>query len=120
MRPAKVKIVGKVHVCKYEPTGHPDLIDEETGEALSGAILHDKQRIAVEEGQELEQEQDTIIHEIFHGIERAMDCQVEETVIRRLATGWLAVIKDNPSLIAYLKKKNAKPRTPAGALPGGA
>jgi hypothetical protein len=103
-RPLRVKIVGKQHTIVYAPTGHPELKNAE-GDALSGAIHHDKQELYVEEGQPLEQEQDTVLHEVFHGVERAMDLDLEETTIRRMATGFLAVIKDNPSLVRYLATK---------------
>lgn len=102
-RPLRVKIVGKQHSVAYVPAGHPGLKDGT--DALVGSIQHDKQEIYVEEGQPIEQEQDTLLHEILHGVERQMDLELEESAIRRLATGLLAVMKDNPSLVRYLGTK---------------
>lgn len=107
-RVKRVKIIGKQHSVNYVPESHPALKDEETGEQLCGSIIYAQQEIYSAEGQTLEQEQDTLVHEIFHGIEHAMDIDIEETAIRRLATGWLAVIKDNPGLISYLRQKAPK------------
>lgn len=102
-RPLRVKIIGKQHSVAYVPSGHPALLDGK--DPLAGSIVHDKQEIYVEEGQPLEQEQDTLLHEVVHGVERQMDLELDETAIRRLATGILAVIKDNPGFLTYLRQK---------------
>lgn len=100
MRPTTVRIIGKVHAIEYLPDGHLELT--EGVDTFAGRIDHDKQKILVEEGQTLASEQDTLLHEIMHGVERAMDLEVPETAIHRLATGLLAVLKDNPKLVRYL------------------
>jgi hypothetical protein len=102
-RPARIRIVGKAHEVAYVPGGHPELKEGE--DVLTGCINHDRQTVFVEDGQPLEAEQDTLLHEVFHGVERAMDLDLEETAIRRMATGFLAVIKDNPSFLRYLAQK---------------
>ncbi len=38
-------------------------------------------------------------------IEASFDLDLEDTVIERLSTGLLAVIKDNPRFIAYLRRR---------------
>lgn len=103
-RPLRVKVIGKQYRIVYEPRGGA-LVTEE-GEY--GECNFDKQLITVLEGQPLESEQDTVLHEILHAVDGAMideKDQASETVIRRLATGLLAVIKDNPSLTRYLVTK---------------
>jgi hypothetical protein len=112
MRPERLKILGKPFTIKW--------LTEELAADLMGECDTDKQVISVREGQPLEQEQDTLLHEVMHAVDEAMDAKMKETQVKKLATGLLAVLKDNPSFVAFLKKKNAKPRTPAGALPGGA
>lgn len=102
-RPTSVKIIGKRHAVEYLPAGHADLVEGE--DTFAGRIDHDRQKIVVEDGQTLASEQDTLLHEIMHGVERAMDLEVPETAIHRLATGILAVLKDNPSLGRYLMAK---------------
>lgn len=100
-RPQRVKIIGKTHVISYVPTEHPSLTNA-NGDALLGCIDHDRQEIWIADGQTLEAEQDVVFHEVMHGIERAMDLEVDESVIHRLSTGGIAVFKDNPSFIRYL------------------
>lgn len=100
-RPSRVKIVGKTHVFAYVPDDHPSLKNAE-GVELLGCIDHDRQQIAILDAQTLEAEQDVILHEVMHGVERAMDLDVDESVIQRLATGLIAVIKDNPGFVRYL------------------
>lgn len=103
-RPARVKIVGKAYGVTYAPQAHPELNDPEDGE-LHGRIRHESQQVYVLETLSLEQEQDTLLHEVFHGIEAAMGLDLEEDEILRLATGLLAVIKDNPTFVRYLAAK---------------
>jgi hypothetical protein len=112
MRPHRIKVLGKPFEIKW--------LSAELSPELLGECDSDGQVIMVREGQPLEQEQDTLWHELIHAVDEAMDSRLKESQVKRLATGLLAVIKDNPSLIQYLKKKNAKPRTPAGASTGGA
>lgn len=103
IRPTQIKIVGKQHSISFVPTGHDALL--EGTDALAGSILHDRQQIYIEDDQPLESEQDTLFHEVLHGIERAMDVDIPETATRRLATGIIAVLKDNPGFRAYLARK---------------
>jgi hypothetical protein len=111
LRPERLKILGKPFTIKW--------LTAEMSPDLLGECDSDGQEITVRDGQPLEQEQDTLLHEVCHAVDEAMDAKMKETQVKKLATGLLAVLKDNPSFVAYLKKKNAKPRTPAGALPGG-
>ena len=100
-RPPRVRILGKVHQVEYLPVGHADL-KADGDDTFAGRIDHDAQRIIIEDGQTLASEQDTLLHEVMHGVERAMDLDVQETVVHRFATGLLAVLKDNPTFVRYL------------------
>lgn len=102
-RLSKIRIIGKVHELVYLPVGHEDL--KEGADACVGRIDHDALKILVEDGQPLAAEQDTILHECLHGVERAMNLELPEDVIHRMASGMLAVLKDNPALINYLRRK---------------
>jgi len=95
MRPTKIRILGKVFKVSYE--GCP--------EDLVGQCDTDAQLIYVRDGLPLEQEADTLLHEVIHAIDEAMDCNMKETQVKKIATGLLAVMKDNPRLTSYLKKK---------------
>jgi hypothetical protein len=101
-RPERIKIIGKWHRLEFLPS------ITEGEDTFAGRIDHDRQTIKIEDGQTLESEQDTILHEVMHGIERAMDLEIPETVIHRMATGLIAVLKDNPAFIRYLSSNNKK------------
>ena len=94
-RPEKVRILGKVFTVTNGP------LDDD----LNGECDTDKQTLAIREGQPLESEQDTVLHEILHAIDEAMGLRMREAQVKGSATGLLAVMKDNPSLVSYLRKK---------------
>jgi hypothetical protein len=105
-RPARVRVLGKQFAISFVPVGDAGLRDGPDDKSPgSGRCDADKQAIFVEDGQPLESEQDTTLHEVLHAIEHSMGMDVEELVIQRLATGLLAVIKDNPSFVRYLAAK---------------
>jgi len=61
--------------------------------------------IEVMEGLPLIEEQDTVLHEVLHGVWATMDIGLpkhEEHVVRKLATGLLLVLQQNPELTQYL------------------
>jgi hypothetical protein len=99
-RPERIRILGKRFTVRY---GGP--LDE----GLVGECDSDGQVISIRDGQPLESEQDTLLHEVCHAVDDAMDCKLKETQVKKLATGLLAVLKDNPALAAYLRRKNASP-----------
>lgn len=98
--------MGKPVSIKFVPAGDillrdgPD--DKDPGSARADA---DKQLIAVEEGQPLENEQDAVLHETIHILEDSMDIKISESAVRKVATGLLAVLKDNPRFVSYLRRK---------------
>lgn len=99
MRPAKLKILGKPFIIHWLTEGlDPDLV---------GECDTDKQVIRVRDGQPLESEQDTLLHELMHAVDEAVDAKLKESQVKRLATGLLAVLKENPTLVAYLRRKNS-------------
>lgn len=97
VRPVKLKILGKPFEIKWLT----DSLDAE----LVGECDTDKQVISVRDGQPLEQEQDTLLHEVCHAVDEAMDAKLKETQVKKLATGLLAVLKDNDDLLGFLCKK---------------
>lgn len=105
-RPERIRILGKPVSVQYVPAG--DILlkdspeDEEPGSARSDP---DRQLIAVEDGQPLENEQDAMLHETIHMLEDWMDIKISESAVRNVATGLLAVMKDNPSFVAYLRRR---------------
>jgi hypothetical protein len=94
-RPERIRVLGKA----FKVTNGP-LEDN-----LNGECDTDKQTLAVRDGQPLESEQDTLLHEVIHAIDEAMGLKMKEAQVKGCATGLLAVMKDNPGLMAYLRKK---------------
>jgi hypothetical protein len=112
VRPVRLKILGKPFEVCYV-TGNEPL-----SEKLNGDCDPDKQRILIRDGQPLESSQDTLLHELIHAVDEAVDAKLRETQVKRLATGLLAVLKDNAGLVAFLRRRtmpNANPK----ALPSG-
>ena len=107
MRPLKLKILGKPFKIEWLTDG----LDPE----LNGECDTDKQVISVRDGQPLESAQDTLLHELIHAIDEAVDSGLKESQVKRLATGLLAALKDNPSLVAFLRRKNV----PQGRIKSG-
>ena len=105
-RPAHIRVMGKriaIHFVQPDDLklkDHPE--DKEPGIGRSDGR---QQMIAVAEGLPLGQEQDTMLHETMHIVEEFMGLDMPEEFVEKMATGLLAVLKDNPSLVAYLRKK---------------
>lgn len=101
-RPARIRVVGKQFQIEFVPADHEKL------EEAYGLCNTDEQRIWIREGQPLESEQDTVLHECLHAVESAMNLDLEDDIIHRLATGLLAVVRDNPTFVRYLATKGPK------------
>lgn len=97
-RPDRIKALGKRFRVQYV-TGLP-LTADETGECDS-----EKQVISILDNQGLEAEQDTVLHECLHVLEDLMGLTFAHDDIVRLTTGIHALIKDNPSLVSYLRRR---------------
>ncbi len=104
-RPERVKVLGKRITISYLTSAPLD-------DGLNGECDVDKQQILVRDGQPLESEQDTVLHELLHAIDEAMGLRMKESQVKGAATGLLAVLKDNPGLTAYLRKTSAKDPAP--------
>jgi hypothetical protein len=52
------------------------------------------------------QKRDTLLHEVMHAVDHEMDTDMKEEQIRRMATGLLAVLRQNPALVAFLTADN--------------
>jgi hypothetical protein len=99
-RPSKIRVLGKKFSVEY-CSGSP--LDD----GLNGECDYDNQQILVREGQPLESEQDTLLHEVLHAIDESMGLKLKESQVKGAATGLLAVLKDNASLGSYLRRKHA-------------
>jgi hypothetical protein len=97
-RPERIRVLGKRFTVDFGGA---------LAEDLNGECDTDKQVISVRDGQPLESEQDTLLHEVLHAIDEAMGLKLKEAQVKGAATGLLAVLKDNPALAAYLRRKHA-------------
>lgn len=97
-RPERVKVLGKRFTVQFLTAAPLD-------DGLNGECDSDKQQILIRDAQPLESEQDTLLHEVLHAIDEAMGLKMKEAQVKGAATGLLAVMKDNPSLVSYLRRK---------------
>lgn len=98
MKPYAVRVIGKTYDIHYV-SGKP-LEEDDLGE-LDPAL----QRITIKKGQPLETEQDTVLHEALHAVDSELNLNLSEKQVRGLATGILAVLKDNPKFYQYLRRR---------------
>lgn len=71
-----------------------------------GETDHHLLTIKIETGKAKEQEQDTVFHEVLHAVDYTMQAKLSERQVATMATGLLAVLKENPSLVEYLLDKS--------------
>lgn len=86
-----IRIIGKVYA-----------VEEKDGDGDYGECFSDQCRIEVRATQCHQQQADTLLHEAFHAIDHELHCGMSEPQIRRMATGALALLRDNPDLVAFL------------------
>ena len=100
-RPERVRVMGKDYLITYEDVSL--LGTDSLGRCHQGMC-----RIAIQSGQHPVEEADTVLHEILHAIWYCMSIAEggadEEAVVRRLASGMLAVFMDNPHLLQYFRE----------------
>ena len=96
-----VDILGKRYSVREEPL----LAD------LAGAHVKYRCTIQWNPEQDIQQIQDTILHEVMHGVCAEMGLTTdwkedteptEETVVTRMSTGMLYVLRKNPKLVKFL------------------
>ena len=97
MRPTKVKVLGQTFSISYVQ-GDP-LEDDDLGECSV-----DKLTVSVRDGLPPEKEKLVVVHELIHAIEDVLGLKLKESQVEGLETGLYALIRDNPSLISYLRK----------------
>lgn len=86
-----LRIIGKLYA-----------IEEKDGEGDYGECFTDQCRIEVRSTQCHQQQADTLLHEAFHAVDHELHCGLTEPQVRRMSTGILALLRDNPELVAFL------------------
>jgi hypothetical protein len=96
--PRIIKVLGKSFKIRI-------LTPEEETDS-EGMMTLDKQEIAIRPQEAIEQVQDTALHETIHAVDESLYLRMTETQVHKLATGLLAVLKDNPEYARWLLKEN--------------
>ena len=93
--PSSVVILGRVYNIDQK-----DFIDGD----LLGQCDSDALKITIKKNQPAILEADTLLHEILHAIDDAMQTMMKERQVHCTATGLLALFKDNPDFVKYMFK----------------
>ena len=105
-RPARIRILGKPFKVEFVPIEHIGLRDNaEDNDPGMGRTRPERQEIFIRSGQPLESEQDTVLHEVIHCVDETLGTSMNEYQVTILATGLLAVMKDNQNLLRYLSAR---------------
>lgn len=67
-----------------------------------GEYDYEAQIVRLRNGQQLAFEADTLLHELLHAIDDAMQLGLKERQVHCVATGIIALFKDNPAFLEYL------------------
>lgn len=92
----KVRIVGKDY--SLNPASGRQFLDNDH----YGQIIHQNLSILYSVDQSPAQLKDTIIHEALHGIDYAMQTDLEEKHVHALASGLYAWMVDNKKLVRWI------------------
>ena len=100
LRPDVVRVMGRNYVVLFED-------DSLLGTENLGLCNNHQFIIVIKDGQHPIEEADTLLHEILHAIWYCMSVSMggadEEQIVRRLASGMLSVMMDNPELLKYFQ-----------------
>ena len=89
-----LNIIGR----EYEVVYLDDLKD------VIGDCDFDNLKIRIKNGQPFSLETDTLLHEVMHAIDNAMQLNMTERQVYCVTTGLIATLKDNQEFLEYLYK----------------
>lgn len=98
--PTSLRIVGREFEVK--------MLDEYEGQV--GGVDHPACTINIKSGQQKLLEADTIVHEALHVLDEIFQLNLTERHVYCLAGGIIALLRDNPTMIDYLKDAIENPR----------
>lgn len=104
-----LRIVGKRYKLQVV-----EKIDDEDS---YGEHDYSKQTMKVREDQGFEAARDSLLHEAVHGVDEQMDIDLKEHQVRKLATGMLALMRDNPWFVAWLMEDEPEEKEPTLETP---
>lgn len=76
-----------------------------------GGVEHASCTIFIKSGQQKLLEADTLVHETFHVFDEIFQLNLSERQVYCLACATMAMLRDNPQLLSYLKDAIENPRT---------
>lgn len=104
--PKAIKVLGKTYKIRVVTERTVGFENGDYGECDNDAHV-----ISIVAGRSLGNDQDTLLHEIIHAVAFQMNVDGainrragEERWVQAMATGLLAVMKENPSLVTYLRR----------------
>lgn len=77
-----------------------------------GEYDYEMQIVRVRAGQQPQFEADTVLHELIHAIDDVMQLYMKERQVHCVASGLIALFKDNPTFFEYLRHAIRTDRTP--------
>lgn len=95
-----LRVLGKRYVVE---TAEPGPFDEDT----FGVCFRERCWISLREGMDVDVYREVLLHEVLHALEHILDLDVKEATIVGLASGLLAVLRDNPKFAAWLVEEAA-------------
>jgi hypothetical protein len=107
-RPRRVKIGPHQYTIRSHKGPIPDPDDPKGGD-LVGYCDAEAGEILLSTGMSPSQTRDTLLHEILHAafslIGANLAHNTEERIVRSLAPAMLALLRENPALVAYLTER---------------
>lgn len=101
MLPEVVRVLGRDVVV--------DVVDELP--RAFGEYDYETQIVRIVRGQHPAFEADTLLHELIHAIDDVMQLGLKERQVHCVASGVIALLKDNPDLFEYLRHAIRSERT---------
>lgn len=81
----------------------PIVLCDELSAKAWGEYDFESQIVRVRTGQQPHFEADTVLHELIHAIDDVMQLNMKERQVHCLASGLIALFKDNPTFFEYLR-----------------
>jgi hypothetical protein len=75
----------------------------------NGEWEYAKNQISIKKGLDPVETQDVVFHELTHAVSDLMNLDLTENQVTLIATGWIALLHDNPHLYEFLKKQEKAP-----------
>lgn len=93
--PDRVRIAGHDYAIALED-------NEDFADANFGQVNHRTRRIRVNAVCDADQARATLLHEVLHAVDWAVDAELTEHQVSSISRGLFAVIRDNPDFATFL------------------